>query len=434
MTTLHAADWVLPGNGAPPIRDGAVEISDEGLILGVGPAAELRGEPEHHAGCVILPGLVNAHTHLEYAVYGGFGDGLAFTDWLRLHVDRKRRLSFGDMEAIARLGAAECLASGVTTVGDASFSGAGATAADTLGLRAIVHLEVFGDPGDLTARFEPNRERIAPALSDRVALGVSPHAPYTASAELYRACLALGLPVSTHLAESEAETAWLTDGSGPWSSLSEFLGPPAGTTGIRALAERGALGPSMSAAHCVTVDDEEISLLSRHDVAVVHCPRSNAYLGCGIAPVAKLRGAGLRVGLGTDSPASAGSFDMFEELRAAVTLSRAREADSSALTAGEALDLATVGSAAALGLDREIGSLEPGKRADLTIVDLSDSPLAPVEDPAVALVLAGTPTRVSRTIVGGATRYARGGSGWHELRLRAAAARARMLESSPPTR
>jgi hypothetical protein len=158
-----------------------------------------------------------------------------------------------------------------------------------------------------------------------------------------------------------------------------------------------------------------------------------ALLGCGIAPVAAFRRAGLRVGLGTDSPASAPSFDMFEELRAAVMLSRAREMDAAALTAHDALELATIGSARALGLGDGIGSLEPGKWADLTIVDLSASGFAPIEDPAVALVLGGTPGAVCRTIVGGATRYARGGFEWHELRQRAAAARARMLEPNPPS-
>ncbi len=433
MTRLFAADWVLPGDGADPVPDGGVTVSDDGRILQVGPADALGGEREDFPGCAIIPGLVNAHTHLEYAVYAGFGDGQPFVEWLRLHVERKRRLSFDDMTAIGRLGATECLASGVTTVGDASFSGAAALAADELGLRAIVHLEVFGGPEELHERFEPNRARIASVLSDRVRLGISPHAPYTASPELYRACLGLDLPVATHLAESELEREWLVDGSGAWSALAEFLEPPPGCTGIRSLADEGILCPGLTAVHCVTVDAEEISLLAQHDVGVVHCPRSNALLGCGIAPVAAFRRAGMRVGLGTDSPASAPSFDMFEELRAAVMLSRAREAHAAALTAGDALELATIGSARALGLADEIGSLKPGKHADLTIVDLDASGFAPVEDPAVALVLGGTPGAVCRTIVGGATRYARGGFAWHELRQRAAAARARMLEPNPPS-
>ena len=133
---------------------------------------------------MILPGFVNAHTHLEYAVYAGFGDGLEFADWLRVHVERKRLLDWDATVAIARAGAAACLTGGMTTVADASFNGAAAVAAGELGLRAIIHLEVFGDgAGELTTRFEPNRERIEGSLSSRVRLGVSPHSPATASVE-----------------------------------------------------------------------------------------------------------------------------------------------------------------------------------------------------------------------------------------------------------
>ena len=136
---------------------------------------------------------------------------------------------------------------------------------------------------------------------------------------------------------------------------------PLGTTGIRYLAGLGLLDSQIVAAHCVTVDAEEIALLAEHDVAVAHCPRSNALLGCGVAPLAELREAGIRVGLGTDSPASTPSFDMFAELRAAIFAARARERRPDALSAAEALELATLGSARALGLDDEVGSLVPGQ-------------------------------------------------------------------------
>ncbi len=147
-----------------------------------GPADEL-GEGERFPGSVILPGFVNAHTHLEYAVYAGFGDGLSFGPWIAIHVERKQRIGIEEMEAIARLGALECLRSGVTTVGDCSFVGAAATACADVGLDAIVFLEVFGRDADALERFELNRDRVAPALSDGVRLGISPHAPYTCSLE-----------------------------------------------------------------------------------------------------------------------------------------------------------------------------------------------------------------------------------------------------------
>ena len=423
---IYSADWVLPIEG-PPIPRGAVAV-ENGRIAAVGPTDEL-GEGEHHDGCVLFPGLVNAHSHLEYAVYGGFGDGLSFGPWLDVHIERKRRLEWEDVVAVARLGAAMCLESGITTVADASFSGAAAPACDELGLRAIVHLEVFGS--DVQAgidTFERHRERIAPSLSDRVTLGISPHAAYSVGTELFEAALDLGLPAQTHLAESADEIAFLRDGEGPVARIADLCGVGSPGVGpVELLAANGLLRPSLTAAHCVKIGYEEIEGLARSDVAVAHCPRSNAQLGCGVAPVAELRAAGVRVGLGTDSPASASSFDMFEEMRAALALARLRATDPAVLAAGNVLELATLGSARAIGLADEIGSLAPGKRADLTVLSLEGSGYLPCEDPGLAVVLSGTPARVSRTMVGGVTRYQRGGSEWHELRQSAADARARML-------
>lgn len=428
-----AADWVIPVD-APPIENGAVAIED-GRIAAVGPEGELGPADERFEDAVVLPGLVNAHSHLEYAVYAGFGDGLPFDRWILVHIERKQRIGWDEFVAIARAGAAECLASGITTVGDASFSGAAAVACAELGLRAIVYLEVFGRTTEqLETRYPRNRARIEEHLSDRVQLGVSPHAPYTCSPDLYAACLELGLPVATHLAESAPETEWLRHGRGAWEPLADLLPPPPGETGIRHLAAHGLLGSRVVAAHCVTVDDEEIALLARHDVAVAHCPRSNAVLGCGIAPVRALLDAGLRVGLGTDSPASTPSFDMFEELRTAVYAARAREARPGALGPTEALELATLGSARALGLDAEIGSLTAGKRADLTVLSLAGSAYLPWEDPATAVVFGGTPERVLLTLTDGEPRYRKGGETWPRPRLHsdAASARRRMLGLATP--
>jgi cytosine/adenosine deaminase-related metal-dependent hydrolase len=421
---ILSADWVVPVDG-PPIRDGAVAVED-GLIAAVGPAEEL-GEGEHFPDAVILPGFVNAHTHLEYAVYAGFGDGLSFGPWIAIHVERKQRIGIEEMEAIARLGALECLRSGVTTIGDCSFVGAAATACADVGLSATVYLEVFGQDAGALERFERNRGRVADALSDDVRLGVSPHAPYTCSLELYHACAELGLPIATHLAESDDETAYLLSGSGPWEAFAEMLVPPLGTTGIRALAEEGLLGPHVLAAHCVQADREEIELLATHDVAVAHCPRSNAYLGCGIGPLTALRAAGVRVSVATDSPASTPSFDMFDEMRTAIVAARAREKRPDALTAADALELATLGGASALGLEADRGSLTPGKRADLTILSLEGSPFVPWEDPVTGTVLGGSPAGVVATLVSGRTRYEKGGKTWLELTAAAHSARERLL-------
>ena len=426
---MLSADWVLPVEGAP-IENGAIAIRD-GRIEAVGTVDEL-GAGERFPGAAIVPGFVNAHTHLEYAVYAGFGDGLAFAPWIALHVERKRRLERSDMEAIARLGAAECLRSGVTTVGDLAFSGASAHACAELGLRALVYLEVFGSEADVAlAQFEEKRDYVAPVASDRVAIGISPHAPYTCSTDVYAACLATGVPVATHLNESQDELDWLIDGAGPWQPVAEMLIEPDGRSGIRRLADAGLLDERIVAAHCVKVDDDEIAALARHGVAVAHCPRSNALLGCGIAPLQRFRDAGLRVGVGTDGVSSVPSHDFFEELRTTIAMARARDEDAGALSPAEALELGTLGGARALGLADEVGSLVPGKRADLAVVLLADTPYVPWEDPAAAVVYGGGSRQIMATLVDGEVRYERGGFEWHELTDAASRARSLLLQGAP---
>src|SRR5436309_414985 len=386
------------------MEQGAVAIED-GRIAAVGTSAEL-GPGTRLEDSAIVPGFVNAHSHLEYAVYAGFGDSLTdFAEWIRLHTERKHRIGWEEYVAIARLGASECLRSGMTTVGDCSFSGAAAVAIDELGLRGIAYLEVFGaEPDDALEQFDELRSRAVLHVNDRVLLGVSPHAPYSISPAVYRACAELRLPLATHISESESEVRYLLDGGGAWEGISWLVDPP-GTTGTRLLAGEGLLGPHILAAHCVVGEPDEIALLAEHDVAVAHCPRSNAYVGCGIAPLRELRAAGLRVGIGTDGVSSTPSHDFFDELRAVVTMARARERRPDAMTASEALELGTLGGARALGLDAEIGSLAPGKRADLAILSLAGSPYLPVEDPAAAVVFGGAPDRVLGTLIDGEPRY-----------------------------
>jgi 5-methylthioadenosine/S-adenosylhomocysteine deaminase len=420
-----SAEWVVPVEG-DPIPDGAVSISDEGTIASVGPAAEL-GAGERFEGCVIVPGFVNCHSHLEYAVYAGFGDGMPFSDWIGLHVARKGRLELDDMRAIAVDGAYACLRSGITTVGDCSFAGAAAEAAALAGLRAIVYLEVFGRDSSALDRFHELHARVEPLVSERLKLGVSPHAPYTCTLELYAECAALGLPVATHFAESLAEREFLVHGTGDWSAFAHMLVPPPGVAGIQLLADAGLLGPHLMAAHCVDVDDDEIALLARHGVGVAHCPRSNGILGCGVARLRDLIAAGIAVGVATDSPASTPAFDLFDELRAAIVSARARERRPDALGAREALELATLGGAKVLGMDADVGSIVPGKQADLTVVSVDETPFWPLEDPVAAVVLGGSPERVAATLVAGEDRYRRGTTAWPDSRRAARRARSLML-------
>ena len=418
-----SADWVLPVDG-PPIEGGRVRWEGD-RIVEVGPGRAAR----HHNNAVILPGFVNSHSHLEYAVYAGFGDGAPFGTWLRTHVERKRRLLPADMVAIARLGVADSLRTGVTTTADYSFSGASAIAAAELGLRATVYLEVFAeDPEDARRQFEEKRELVEE--TPLVAVGVSPHAPYTCSLETYRWCLSLGIPVGTHLAESASENEWLEHGTGALAGI-PILVPPTGRRAVASL--EPLLGPDLLCAHCVEVSEGEIALLAERGVPVAHCPRSNALLGCGTAPVTALRAAGVVVGLGTDSPASTPSFDVFEEMRMAVYAARALERRPEALLAEDALRLATGDAARALRIGDQVGTLTPGKHADLTVMSLAGSLYHPVEDPAAAVVFGGSPERVLETVVNGETRYRKEEEEyqWQEVRSTASAARRRMLALLP---
>lgn len=428
--TVVSADWVLPVD-APPIENGAVAF-ENGRIVAVGSADEL-GRGTRYPDSAILPGFVNAHAHLEYAVYAGFGDGLGdFSEWIALHVQRKAKIDWEEFVDIARLGAAQSLASGVTTIADCSYSGASAVACAELGVRATIYLEVFGaDASAGLERYARLRERVGSWFDERVRPGVSPHAPYTVSLALYEACAELGVPIATHISESRSEIAYLISGEGPWGAYRHLLIDPIGTTGARMLAAHDLLGPNVVAAHCVTLDPEEVDLFAATATGVAHCPRSNAALGCGVAPLRELADAGVPVGVGTDSPASAPSFDFFDELRSVLLTARARAQRPDAMSAAEALELGTLGSARALGLDGDIGSLVAGKQADLQVVSLAGSQWLPWEDPAAAVVFGGSPERVLATFVAGETQYEKGGFEWHELT--AAAQHARRVMLAPPT-
>ena len=422
MTEL-SADWVLPGDG-PPIPGGRVRWEGGRIV-----AVEAGSAARHYSDSVILPGFVNAHSHLEYAVYAGFGDGAPFGQWLRTHVERKRRLELADMVAIARCGVADSFRTGITTTADYSFSGAAAIAAAELGLRATVYLEVFADdPEDARRAFEEKRALVEE--TPLVTIGISPHAPYTCSLETYRWCLSLGIPVGTHLAESAGENEWLEHGTGVLEGI-PILVPPTGKRAVASLEE--VLGPDLLCAHCVDVSADEIELLAERGVRIAHCPRSNALLGCGVAPIAAMQAAGSVVGLGTDSPASTPSFDVFEEMRAAVYAARALERRPEALSAADVLRLATSDAARALRIDDRVGTLTPGKRADLAVVSLAGSLYHPVEDPAAAVVFGGSPERVLETIVDGDTRYRKENEEqqWREVRSTASAARRKMLALRP---
>lgn len=420
---LVSADWVLPV-ATPPIRDGAVLVVGE-RIAAVGSRDELAAahpsaRQEHFEGCVITPGLVNAHTHLTLSALGGVVPPQPFEVWLPRLVAALKPWDIGDHEASGVVGAEACLLAGVTVVGDIAYGAAEVASASAAGLGGVYYWELLGMPADQVSRaLEELRYPARPdAYGARVTCGLSPHSPYTAGPELLRAVHTmadeLGVPCAVHLAESRAELQLVRDGSGPLAATASrtALGfTPPGTTPVEYLASLGALS-GVTAVHVCHATDSDLELLAGQARGAVTCPRSNRYLGNPPPSVTALLAAGLTVGVGTDSSASNSDLDLMAEIRTI------RDAESN-VTPATLLHMATAGGARAIGVDDRYGSLEPGKYADLVAFRVESG----AEPEAVVVDSAGGET-LSAVMTGGVWR-ARDGV----LLVRNAAAAARATEA-----
>ncbi len=356
---------------APPIEDGAVLVDDRGTIAAVGPHPLVPAPPGArelafpHAS--LVPGLVNTHTHLELTHLAGNNAEREFARWIRALRTLKDATTPDEFARAAERGVRDAWVAGVTCVADTGSTGAPLEALARLGGRGIYYQEVFGpDPAKCSASMEELRralDRLSPLASSRLSLGVSPHAPYTVSEPLYRAVADLArrdaLPLAVHLAESRAETMLVRDGTGLFAEALRargFVVRAHNCSPVQYLVQLGVLASdNCLAIHCVQVDERDIDTLRQAGVGLAHCPRSNRAHGHGTAPLAAFRRAGLRVGLGTDSVVSVGDSSLWAEAAAA------------GLDGEDALRMLTIEGARALGLEREIGSLEVGKQADLAV-------------------------------------------------------------------
>jgi 5-methylthioadenosine/S-adenosylhomocysteine deaminase len=324
------------------------------------------------------------------------------------------QLSTDDLLDSARIGALEAVRAGVTTCGDTCDTGLALEALVEAGIGGIVFQEVFGpDPAqaaDSIARLDEKVARLEARAGDRarVRIGLSPHAPYTVSAELFGAVARFArernLPVAIHAAESAAEEAYVRDGVGPFADRLAARGiatTARGASTISYLADLGVLESRPLLIHAVRATDADLDAVAASGSRIAHCPKSNAKFGHGVARLRAMRERGIDVGLGTDSVASNNVVDMLDEARAAVLLARATSRDAGALRAHDALALATQGGARALGLDDEIGSLEAGKRADFCAVALDGLHTLPVYDVETALVFSATARDVALTVAAG---------------------------------
>jgi cytosine/adenosine deaminase-related metal-dependent hydrolase len=394
----YHARWVLPIS-RPPFENGTVAVRD-GRIAYVGPRTGAPAGADVDVGdALLMPGLINVHTHLELTVMRGFLEDLDFANWIvRLNGVKRAVLDRDSMLDSARSGLIEGVRAGITTYADTCDSGVAFDAMLEAGVRGIMYQEVFGpDPAQCAKSLDELRSKIdaaRPRATALVRLGVSPHAPYTVSDDLYRAvaryAVAEGLPLAAHIAESEVEDQLVRRAEGIFAEGLRRRGIEVrrrAESSIALLSRLGVLATEPLLIHCVRMTHDELRESRDTPLRIAHCPVSNAKLGHGTAPLLDMVDAGFLVGLGSDSVASNNRMDLLAEARAAVLAQRARAGRHDVLCARDVLHLATLGGARALGIDHEVGSLDAGKSADLAAFPI-DACAQPVHDPEATAVFA----------------------------------------------
>lgn len=380
---LLCAQWVIPVEpNNVVLSDHAVAIN-EGRIVAVLPtAAALARWPDAKrtdlAGKALIPGLVNLHSHAAMSLLRGAGDDLPLERWLndRIWPIEGKLMSPEFVYDGALLAAHEMLLGGITCFNDMYFfPDQTARAVRALGMRATLGIVVFEFPSAYgsgpTEYLRKGLElRDAWRDQDMIRFALAPHAPYSVSDDSFRrvAILAaeLGLPIHTHLHETAFEIT---------ESIKQY-----GKRPLQRLAELGLVGPDLIAVHAVHLNDADIDLLAESGASVAHCPHSNLKLASGIAPVSELVRRGVNVGIGTDGSASNNRLDLFSEARTAALLAKGASGDATVWPAHHTLRAATLGGAQALGLGDQMGSITPGKVADLVAIDLSATHYQPVFD------------------------------------------------------
>lgn len=384
------------------IDHGGIAVRD-GYITAVGPVDEIRScfnSPKvlDATGCVVLPGLVNGHTHAAMTLFRGLADDLPLMEWLENHIfPAESRLTEESVYWGTMLACAEMILSGTTTFCDMYlFEHKVAKAAKEAGMRALVGEVLYDFPSPCYGPVE-NGLRHTQSLIDRwrddplIQVAVEPHALYTCSPPLLQKCHEIALknevPLVIHLAENDPEVQ---------AVMEKY-----GKRPVRHLADLGLLCPTLIADHCVALNDDDISLIALNGVKVVHNPESNMKLASGIAPVPRLLHEGVTVALGTDGCASNNNLDMFGEMDTCAKLHKVATMNPTVLPAHTVLQMATRNGADALGWGGLLGKIAPGMLADLIVVDFSKPHLTPAYNPASHLVYAAGAADVRTSIIGG---------------------------------
>ena len=394
--------WLLTQNAHRDIlRDRSILI-DDGRVVEVGTDLKTAEVVIDGAGKIVLPGLINTHTHLSMVLLRGYADDMRLQDWLQKRVwPVEARLTPEACYQGALLGCAEMIMSGTTTFMDMYFNMEDVARAVTeSGLRATLSYGLFDLFDSAKAKAEQAKSRkffeyLRALGNSRIQFALGPHAPYTCSAEtlLWAKEFAEknGVIDHIHVAETRKEQAEFQKNQG--LRVVEYLD------------KIGALSKRMVAAHCVWLTKSEVTILAKAGVSVAHCPVSNMKLASGgVAPLPEMFEAGIVVGLGTDGAASNNSLDMFETMKICALLQKAHRWDATVLDAQKTLDLATIEGARALGLQADIGSIEVGKKADIIMLDMQSPNLNPIrgkENVVSDLVYSASPANVATTIVDG---------------------------------
>jgi len=391
ILTMDASNRIIP-SGAVGIRDG--------VIVDLGPVerfaqsqARVTIDGSHQ---VLMPGLVNAHTHAAMTLFRGFADDIPLEPWLtRIWPLEMRFATAENVQKASTLAFVEMIRGGITTAADMYWRAEATTqAALTTGLRLVNGIGLIDTVGNEGSRDkeEPVRRFIETYRNhSRIHPCVQVHSTYTVSQEslqiAHRLALEYHLPLITHASETRTEVQTLIHRTG--------------MTPIGYLESLGMLHRGTVLVHCVHLQDDEIERLAQQEVAVIHCPESNLKLGSGIAPIPALLEKGVTLGLGTDGAASNNDLDLWGEMRTAALIHKGASEDPTVVTAMEVLYMATLGGAKALGLDNLIGSLEIGKRADLITVSLEGAHLIPQYDVISHLVYAAKSSDVRNAIIDG---------------------------------
>jgi len=385
------------------LSPGAVAVNGRDIVA-VGTPEEIArqfaaSETIEAAGHVVLPGLVNTHTHAPMVMYRGLADDLALMDWLQKYIfpAEAKTVSPEMVRVGTRLAALEMIQSGTTTFADMYyFEEEIARATKAAGLRGVLGETIIGfpvadakTPADALKRTEAFMREFAG--DDLITAVPAPHSPYTVDEPTLRAIRELAdrykVPILIHLAETEDEVNIIREKHG--------MSPTAWLDSL------GFLRPNVVAAHCVWLTDDDIAIMKRAGAAVSHNPESNMKLASGVAPVPKYLAAGITVGLGTDGAASNNDLDMFGAMRQTAFLHKLASRDPRAVPATAVLEMATIGGARALGLDKRVGSLEAGKRADLIVVAMNGARQTPMYNPVSHLVYVARGDDVRTTVVNG---------------------------------